>query len=352
MFYRILEDMLSQNYRIRQLLQRVSGSVKEFDAVQSRLSIMLRVPYENISPEVLDAFAHDPSAVTGSTSNLFGWEAVESIHDRILRQRQILQTFASSVSPEEPSLDIPKNMLRDPISSLMRSMNELETHQTTMVQQAQGVIEALGRVKAIHSEVKREYNDTLSHTALVYPEVCIPIVIWLFGRTQPFLQLSQIVALEESWRNHYQQFWDFALDALTLLLDTVTPFWRNYGKVIGQDVQDFLIIPWYRNEFTGEPKRYLIKHFPRRSLRHWLGLFVLSILSVIVVWLQFRAAVSSTINYRLPWITNAGLRLICIPFFSIALIVQWCAVLIECCIVLAQGGVIIWWMGWAVNLFN
>ena len=57
--------------------------------------------------------------------------------------------------------------------------------------------------------------------------------------------------MEENYRNQYQQFWDIGLDALTLLLDTVTPFWRNYGKVIGEDVQDFLIIPWYRNEFTG-----------------------------------------------------------------------------------------------------
>lgn len=137
-----------------------------------------------------------------------------------------------------------------------------------------------------------------------------------------------------------------------MLLDTVTPFWRIYGKGIGQDVQDFLIIPWYRNEFTGEPKRYRIKRFPQRSFRHWLGLCFLSSLSVLVVWLQFRAAVSSTLHYRLSWITNAGLRLVCIPFLSIAILVQWCAVLVECCIVLAQGGIIIWWLGWAVNLFN
>ena len=171
--------MISQNYRIRQLLQRVGGSIKEFDVVQSGLSSTLRVPYDNIPSEVLDAFMHDPSAVTGSMTSLKGWRAVDSIHERILQQRQILQTFISSMCPDQPSLDIPRNILSDPISALLRSMDDLEAHQSQMVQQAQGVIEALGRVKTIHGEVKKEYNDTLSHTSLVYPEVCIFWILFL-----------------------------------------------------------------------------------------------------------------------------------------------------------------------------
>ena len=165
-------------------------------------------------------------------------------------------------------------------------------------------------------------------------------------------QLSQIAALEENYRNHYQQFWDIGLDALTLLLDTVTPFWRNYGKVIGEDVQDFLIIPWYRNEFTGEPKRYPIKQFPRRSFRHWVGLLCLSFLSVVVTLLQTRAAASLTLNFNLPWITHAGLWWIVIPIYTIGLLITWCAVIFECCILLAQSGVVIWWLGWSVGLFT
>ena len=31
------------------------------------------------------------------------------------------------------------------------------------------------------------------------------------------------------------------------------------SKIIGINVQDFLTIPWYRNEFTGELERYPIK---------------------------------------------------------------------------------------------
>ena len=158
--------------------------------------------------------------------------------------------------------------------------------------------------------------------------------------------------MEENYRNQYQQFWDIGLDALTLLLDTVTPFWRNYGKVIGEDVQDFLIIPWYRNEFTGEAKRYPIKQFPRRSLRHWAGLLFLSFLSFSVTILQMRAAWSLTVNIYLPWIDHMGLRWIFIPIYVVLLIIQWCAVLVEFCILAAQAGVIIWWIGWFVKLVS
>lgn len=142
------------------------------------------------------------------------------------------------------------------------------------------------------------------------------------------------------------------MDALTLLLDTVTPFWRNYGKVIGVDAQDFLIIPWYRNEFTGELKRYPIKTFPRRSLRHWVGLLVLYILSAIFTILQTRAAISSTLNYNLPWMANTGLRWMLVPVFSVVLMIQWVAVFFELCLLVAEWGIVIWWMGWSVKIFD
>ena len=158
--------------------------------------------------------------------------------------------------------------------------------------------------------------------------------------------------MEESYRNKYQQFWDIGLDALTLLLDTVTPVWRNYGKVIGEDVQDFLIIPWYRNEFTGEQQRYPITRLPRRSLRHWLGLLVFSCTTICIALLQLGAAVSSTLNYNLPWIAHTGFRWVFIPFFAVGLLIQWCAVLVECSVVFAEFGVIAWWLGWAVHIFH
>lgn len=163
-------------------------------------------------------------------------------------------------------------------------------------------------------------------------------------------QLSQLVALEESYRNRYQRIWDFGMEALTLLLDTVTPVWRNYGKIIGEDVQDFLIVPWYRNEFTGESRRYAIEHLPRRSLHHWVGLLLFYLITVCILLLQTGAALSSTRHYSLSWITHAGVRWLVLPFFTIGLFAQWTAVLVECCIVLAEVGVVLWWLGWAVRI--
>ena len=61
---------------------------------------------------------------------------------------------------------------------------------------------------------------------------------------------------------------------LATLLDSVTPLWRNYGKVIGVDAQDFLIIPWHRNEFAWGSERYPIKALPKRSVRHWVALIL------------------------------------------------------------------------------
>ncbi len=164
------------------------------------------------------------------------------------------------------------------------------------------------------------------------------------------LQLSHIVALEESYKDQYQQFWELGMDALTLLLDTVTPFWRQYGKTIGQDVRDFLIIPLYRNEFTGEIKRYRIKEFPRRSFRHWLGFVVFFSSSIGVNVLQVRAAISSTMHFRLSLIPYDGVRWTALPFFWISIIIQWFAVLFEFAIVFMELGVIAWWAGWTVNL--
>ena len=132
----------------------------------------------------------------------------------------------------------------------------------------------------------------------------------------------------------------------------MTPVWRNYGKVIGEDVQDFLIVPWYRNEFTGEQKRYPITSLPKRSLRHWLGLLLFSLISIGITTLQIGAAISSTMNYNLPWISHTGLWCLLIPFFTFMLLIQWIAVLVECVVVFVEFGVVVWWLGWAVKIFN
>jgi len=139
---------------------------------------------------------------------------------------------------------------------------------------------------------------------------------------------------------------------LTFLLDTVTPFWRNYGRIIGKDVQDFLIVPLYRNEFTGESKRYPVERIPQRYLKHWMGLLLFFIISVTVTALQARAAVTSIMHFRLRIITHNGLRYLILPFFWISIIIQWAAVVTELAIVATQLGVVFWWILWSVKLVD
>lgn len=160
------------------------------------------------------------------------------------------------------------------------------------------------------------------------------------------------MALEESYKDQYQQFWELGMDTLTFLLDTVTPFWRTYGKPIGEDVRDFLIIPLYRNEFTGESKRYPIRGFPTRSWRHWFGLGLFFLASIAINILQARAAISSAIHYKLLMITYEGFRWTALPFFWVGIIIQWWAVVAESAIVLIQIGILLWWAGWSVKIFT
>ena len=166
------------------------------------------------------------------------------------------------------------------------------------------------------------------------------------------LQLSEIIVLEERYKDRYQQLWEFGMDALTILLDSVTPFWRNYGKVIGVDAQDFLIIPWYRNEFTGESQRYPIKSLPRRSFRHWVGLVLLFFITLSILILQGRGARSFSSLYRLPFNTSPGLWWISVPLFGITALILWTAVMVEMCIVGAQLAVVLWWIGWRAGIFD
>lgn len=324
----LLEEATAHNYRIRQLLNRVSASVKEYESIQSSAT-RASLSYENLPKELLDSFGHDPAAVTGATRRLRGWRAVEDIQQRLQRQREVFQAFISH-SRERP---VPSHCaLGDSILHLTQTLEVLESHKKSIASTAQRVTDLLESVQEVHVEVKADYYDTVSHTSVLYPE------------------LSHIVALEESYKDQYQQFWDFGMDALTLLLDTVTPFWRTYGKTIGEDVRDFLIIPLYRNEFTGEARRYRIKEFPKRSVRHWLGLAMFLMLSIAVNILQVRGAISSSLHFRLRWIPYDSVRWTALPFFWIGILIQWFAVVIEFTIVFMQLGVIVWWTGWSVNI--
>ena len=142
------------------------------------------------------------------------------------------------------------------------------------------------------------------------------------------------------------------MDTLTFLLDTVTPVWRTYGKTIGEDIRDFLIIPLYRNEFTGEARRYPILTIPTRSFRHWLGLALFSLASMTVTIAQARLAISSIAHYKLQMIPYESIRWTVFPIFWMCTILLWWAVAAASVVVVMQLAVLIWWIGWSVKLMT
>ncbi|KAG6862141.1 hypothetical protein C0995_004223 [Termitomyces sp. Mi166 len=328
---RLLEQTTATNHRIRQLLSRISGDIREYDAVQSNAMTSLGIAHLGLPRELIDVFGHDPAAVTGATRRFQGWRAVDDIQHRLVRQREVFRAFLSRAQNQLPRT---KSVLDDPISSLVQSLKALELHSQKIAGRAFEVGEALKTVQATHNTVKADYNKTLARTSVVYPE------------------LSHIVVLEESYKNQYQQFWEIGMDTLTFILDTVTPFWRTYGKTIGEDIRDFLIIPLYRNEFTGESKRYPVTRIPIRSPRHWFGLAIFFFTSVAVAIFQVKTALSSSALYKLPMIPYESIRWTALPFFWLSILIQWWAVVIEFIMVFLQLGVVVWWAGWFVRIFT
>lgn len=143
------------------------------------------------------------------------------------------------------------------------------------------------------------------------------------------------------------------MNALTFLLDSITPFWRSYGKTIGIDIQDFLIIPWYRNEFTGQAKRYPITGLPNRSFRHWFGLLLFAIGCHACLFMQIRGTVYATVQgFMFLCGQNPGVSIALLPSMTAICVVMWVAVICGFSIIVAQIGIVLWWLGWSVGIFS
>lgn len=173
---RLLAEMTTHNHRVRQLLNRISMGVREYDTIQSNAMASLAIPHNGLPRELLDAFGHDPAAVTGATRRFRGWKAVDDIHNRLVRQRDVFQAFLSCSGCEIP---IPTSVLNNPIATLVRSVETLEAHNSKIAKRATDVGETLVAVQDMHTNVKTHYKATLSHTSVVYPEVSLNIFIVL-----------------------------------------------------------------------------------------------------------------------------------------------------------------------------
>jgi hypothetical protein len=170
----LLGEATAQNQRIRQLLNRISIVVKEYEAAQSNVLASLDNHYHlrRLPRELLEVFSHDPAAVTGQTRRLRGWRAVDDIHRRLGKQRAICRLFLSEhIDKTGGDIGI-GSVLREPVNTLNSSLESLEEFKANVQIKAREIGELLMHVQNIHAQVKANYNSTLSHTSAVYPEVC------------------------------------------------------------------------------------------------------------------------------------------------------------------------------------
>lgn len=118
--------------------------------------------------------------MTSSTKRLKTYKVVDDIHHRLTRQRALFRNFLEENRDESERLSrrnrgdgfpVTRDILKDPIESLMQSMKRLEEIRAGIVRRKQEVSEKLRRTQVIHAQVKVEYNSTVAHTSALYPEV-------------------------------------------------------------------------------------------------------------------------------------------------------------------------------------
>ncbi|KAF8665356.1 hypothetical protein AX16_000375 [Volvariella volvacea WC 439] len=326
---RVLADITAQNARSRQLLHRISALVREHEVLQSNTLRPLGIRDIPHIKELSESLNHDPAAVTGNTRKLKGWKAVEDIHCRLVRQRALFRQFLEANHAPECKWSLDQS-----INSLRESLDKLQENQRVMTEEGHRVASLLNRVRDTHVNVKETYKRVLAETST------------------PYVELSDIVVLEENYRDKYQQVWEWCMNVLTFLFDTITPFWRTYGKTIGEDIRDFLIIPLYRNEFTGEPKRYSIKSLPRRTFCHWVVLSLICATSWIITSSATYLACSLMSYYRLQWIPYESFRWVILPMFWASIAFFWTICILGAAFSVLQLGTLVWWLGWSLRVLS
>ena len=164
--------MKAQNVRLKQLLTTASKGIAEYDELQTVLCKRLNVPYTPLPSDVLEAFSHDPSAVTGNTRSSRGWRAVEDIYNRSMLQKQILQTFVNALPCAVSSVTLPREGLyNDTLSSLTRLVDKLHSRRQAVQLQVERLSEMVTKVKDLRDQLKPEYESAGKQTSATYPEV-------------------------------------------------------------------------------------------------------------------------------------------------------------------------------------
>ena len=162
---------MKQNSRIRQQLQRIAAEFRDFAHVQQQLIELLNMPFPTVPPEMFDAITQDPAAMTGQTRRLKGWRAVEEVHCRINRQREMLSSFAVTLTEINNQLPRPRGIFDESLNGLTGSLSRLEHHREDLRNRQSLATEKLAHIRELHVLTKMGYNETLGHTSQIYPEV-------------------------------------------------------------------------------------------------------------------------------------------------------------------------------------
>ncbi|KAL5519275.1 hypothetical protein ACEPAH_958 [Sanghuangporus vaninii] len=254
----LLDALLARNQRMKSLLQLAARSITDYDETQSAISDKLGLGYSRLPPEVLETLKHDPSAIAGHLRNLKGWRAVEDIHNRRERQREILQTFVASLPNTVAPLSLPKDgIYENAIANLRGLVERLHSQRNIVLSHVRQTQELLSKVKKMRDELKPEFDETSRHTSVNYPE------------------LVRLESLLDELVNETNHLWRFAEASLSFLLASVAPVMKTFGRPVWDELHDFLVIPLYRNGFSGEEHWYPVS-FPRRSFMQWLRLLLVA----------------------------------------------------------------------------
>lgn len=164
--------MKQHNQRMKYLLQSGTKSFMEFDDIHHFMADKLGLPYTRIPTDVLDAFNHDPAAVTGPTRRLSGWRAVEDIHLRLERQRDTLLLFTSALSNTIEPMALSSNAIYDEaITTLSDRLDQLHVERSEVLQKVRRTNELVAKVKELRDKLKPEFDEAGRTTSANYPEV-------------------------------------------------------------------------------------------------------------------------------------------------------------------------------------
>jgi DNA-binding transcriptional regulator GbsR (MarR family) len=142
--------------------------VKEYDAVQRSAMGVLGGKHQALPKELVESFGHDPAAVTSVTRRLKGWRAVEDIHHRLVKQREIFSAFITLESHRNSDHE---SILDDKVSSLIRALSVLEERKAELAERSKDVERVLESVQDAYKDVKADYDKTVPLTSTLYPEV-------------------------------------------------------------------------------------------------------------------------------------------------------------------------------------